>query len=143
MPLSTIRPSLLSEAPISCFVVTPLAALAKLDMAVADKGGIPSIAGGGTISNDFPLAEGNGFSVEGIDISTFTLWSGLLPGMSSGVVAERLVFPSVPSEPDEEALPYVSSCSRSDKLLTLIVCSVLVRPLRPPFRSPLRPAGIS
>jgi hypothetical protein len=52
LPFSTSNPSALPlcPGPTSSFVVTPLAALAKEDMAVADNGGMSSIPGGGFIS---------------------------------------------------------------------------------------------
>jgi hypothetical protein len=55
-PFSTTLPSPVDGAPLVPFVdsgpvVTPLAALAKEDIAVAVKGAMPSIAGGGAKSD--------------------------------------------------------------------------------------------
>lgn len=64
-PFRTTLPSPVDVPPLAPFVesgpvVTPLAALAKEDIAVADKGAMPSIAGGGAKSEATlaPLAAG-------------------------------------------------------------------------------------
>ena len=82
-PLRTNNPSVFSVCPTSCLVVTPLAALANDDMAVADKGGISAIAGGGAMSSGaVPLVgRGSGATLRlgvpfGIDV-------GRLAGLTS------------------------------------------------------------
>ena len=84
-PFKMINPALLSNSSISCFVVTPLAALAKLDIAVADRGGIPTIAGGGSISMVLPFPLGTGSAPVGTGIGVLTRIVGFPPGVSSGV----------------------------------------------------------
>jgi len=131
VPLSTITPSLLSNESSSSFVVTPLAALAKLDIAVADKGGMPWMAGGGAISSvissNCPLETGRRSGPVGIGIGVLFRTSGVPAGVSSGVNSGRYVgFTPLISEPSGDALLSLSSGPSSAPVLTLISCSVLV-----------------